>query len=451
MQNQVHELTQFRHELYRNLNKRADPILELVDAISCQTNVSSVAELSLTEQFTRQYSSLYAAIAAAGELDPLLVARLAAQHLTLPSLLSFWLLAVDVTAHPRIHAHCLADRGYVYQGTKPRVTVGHQYSSVACLPESVGSTWMVPLLAGRVATAADKELVGAEQVRALLDEPGLPFSTELTVLVGDSYYSKPAFLAAVQSPNLVVLARCRSDRAFYLPAVPEPGRRGRQKVFGHQFMLRDSRTWPEPTETWQTTFTSYRKQLRRVTVTSWSNILMRGKRKPVRLPMEKYPFNLVRVHVTSDQGEEVYKRPLWILVMGDRRAELSLEEIFVAFRQRFQQEHGFRFLKQRLLLTAYQTPDVNHEETWWQLVQLAYLQLWVARSCAHHWPKPWQRYLPIILAGLKTPSVVQSDLGRILRQLDHITHPVKRRGNAPGRTKGARPPPRKRHPVVRKG
>ena len=85
MQNQIQELTQFRYELYRNLNKRADPILNLVDAISCQTNVSSVAELSLTEQFTRQYPSLYDAIAAAGEIAPLVVARLAARHLTLPS------------------------------------------------------------------------------------------------------------------------------------------------------------------------------------------------------------------------------------------------------------------------------------------------------------------------------------------------------------------------------
>ena len=33
-----------------------------------------------------------------------------------------------------------------------------------------------------------------------------------------------------------------------------------------------------------------------------------------------------------------------------------------------------------MLLDAYQTPETAHEENWWTLVQLAYLQLWVARD-----------------------------------------------------------------------
>ncbi len=426
--------------------------MNLIDALSCQTNVSTVPELSLAAQFERQYPSLYDAIAAASELDSLLVARLAGPTLRRPEERRFWLLGIDVTAHPRRHADCLAERGFVYQGTRPGVTIGHQYSSVALLPEAVGSTWMVPLLGQRVPPTADKELLGAEQVINLLQEPTLPFGSQLTVLCGDSYYAKPAFLYSFHTqPNLVVIARCRADRHFYLPADPEQiAGRGRRKVFGARFVLTDSSTWPTPTSTWQAAYTSYRGQQRQVTVTAWSDILMRGKRKPQRLAMEQCPFTLLRIQVTNTDGLEVFKRPLWLLVMGARRAELSLEDIFAAFRQRFQQEHGFRFLKQRLLLTAYQTPDVSHEENWWQIVLLAYLQLWVAHPLAQQCPKPWQRYLPAVKTAKQTPSATQSDLGRILRQLDPITRSVKPRGNAPGRLLGARPPPRKRHRIVRK-
>ncbi len=51
---------------------------------------------------------------------------------------------------------------------------------------------MLPLLTGRVATTANKEMVGSEQIKALLDELDLPFGQELCVEVVDSSYSKPA-------------------------------------------------------------------------------------------------------------------------------------------------------------------------------------------------------------------------------------------------------------------
>ncbi len=57
-------------------------------------------------------------------------------------------------------------------------------------------------------------------------------------------------------------------------------------------------------------------------------------------------------------------------------------------------EHFFRFAKQRLLLDKFRTPEVVHEECWWQLVCLAYIQLRLAAPLANVLPKPWERYLP---------------------------------------------------------
>ena len=104
------------------------------------------------------------------------------------------------------------------------MTIGHQYSTVAqgLEPEAgVSSSWVLPLLTERVATDEDKEMVGSEQIERLLKDEKLPFGRELTVEVGDTSYSKPAYLHAHRTfPNLVTVARVRSNRTFYQQYVP---------------------------------------------------------------------------------------------------------------------------------------------------------------------------------------------------------------------------------------
>jgi len=146
-----------------------------------------------------------------------------------------------------------------------------------------------------------------------------------------------------------------------------------------------------------------------------------------------------------------FKRPIWLIVMGQRRTELALKDIWQAYSQRYDLEHFIRFGKQRLLLTQYQTPDTEHEENWWQLVQLAYVQLYLARELANKLPRPWERYQPVRPGGVASPSQTQRDFGRIIRQFGTPAKPPKPRGNPSGRAKGARPTPRSRPRVVRKG
>jgi hypothetical protein len=100
--------------------------------------------------------------------------------------------------------------------------------------------------------------------------------------------------------------------------------------------------------------------------------------------------------------------------MGDRRMELSLLDIYEAYLQRYDLEHFFRFGKQKLLLDKFQTPDDQHEEHWWRLVALAYLQLWVAKDAASHLPRPWERYLSVPVDKQPTPAMMLRDMGRII-------------------------------------
>jgi hypothetical protein len=177
-------------------------------------------------------------------------------------------------------------------------------------------------------------------------------------------------------------------------------------------------------------------------------MLMRGTRE---FPMHKYPFSLFRIRVFDSDGKLVFKHPMWLIVMGSRHQEISSLDSWKSYGRRYDIEHFFRFSKQRLLMTAFQTPEVEHEENWWKIVQLAYLQLWLARSLAHAMPRPWERYLPQFKTGVVSPSTVQRDFGRIIRQIGKPSSSPKPRGKSQGRRKGEKPGCRKLHPVIRKG
>src|SRR5262245_16514669 len=216
------ELKQFRSELYQNINNRADTLLELLDALCSSPTANSVVELSQSASFRRSYSSLYKAIEE-GELDKMLLPHLLRPYLPYPQQRPFWLLLVDVTAQPRPYGETVADRGLVYEptvvkGNKP-VTIGHQYSTVVLglePEEGVSPSWVLPLLTRRVATSENKEMVGASQVEALLEDPQLPFAQALCVEAVDSNYSQPAYLYSHRRhANLVTIARVKSNRTFY--------------------------------------------------------------------------------------------------------------------------------------------------------------------------------------------------------------------------------------------
>ncbi len=252
--------------------------------------------------------------------------------------------------------------------------------------------------------------------------------------------------------------------------------------------LKDQRTWDPPDDTFTTTFTTRKGRVSIVQIKGWHTMLLRGKRD---LDMHERPLTLVRITIEDTPGHLVFTRPLWLIVCGQRRHELSLSEIWDASRQRDDVEYFFRFGKQRLLMDAYQTPETAHEENWWTRVQLAYLQLWFARTEATMLPRPWERDLPRFRAQPDTststgrsmpapasaadaedastpspapeppeqhsdvsagasPSDVQRDCERILQQIGTPARPPKRRGNAPGRPQGRKMLLRKRVPIVKK-
>ena len=454
----TNQLKQFRNEVYQNFNncKRTDTLMDLMDALSSNTTAKTAVELTLNPHFRRHYTALNKAVVVNAVPDQKL-ADLACQTIGAPIKRKFHLLATDVTSAPRPFADTLRDRGFVYQpntikGNKP-IVIGHQYSFWAWLPESVQpkmGNWVVPLSVQRVSSQANKELVGAKQLSDLLADKDLPFGKALCVEVADSAYSKPAYLNANREhAHLVTIARARGTRTFYRQPVPEdqPAEKGHPTWYGNPFRLKEPETWDAPDQCAETTFVSHKKVTYRVEIQAWHNLIMRGKKG---CPMRQHPFTLVKIRWYNQKGEALFQKPLWLIVMGERHMELSLLDIYQAYLQRYDLEHFFRFGKQKLLLDKFQTPDEKHEEHWWRLVALAYLQLWAAKEMASDLPRPWERYLPSAPDKQPTPAMVLRDMSRIIRQIGTPAPAPKPRGKSPGRRKGLKLIARVRQPVMKK-
>ena len=470
LQGAVAQLEKFRQDLYQYFSNRADTLIDLVDALAGNTAARSPAELSLSALFRREYSSVYDAIenlfvvsdpekaAEERQTQEQELVRLIVGTLPQPQQRKFWLFGIDVTPIPRRFAETLADRKYIHQpntlkGNKP-VTIGHDASVLAALPEKeqpTDSPWMVPLNVRRVTSDEKPGRVAAEQIRLVVTDENLPFHKALCVNAEDSGYSGVPHLGEVADiENLVTVTRLPGNRVVYRQ--PEPIAEGEQPIghptwYGKPFKLEDPETWGPPDETSQTSFTTRKGRTYTVELQGWHDLVRHGKKD---VPMHQYPFTLVRARVLDADGKPIHKREMWLLVIGKRRNELSLVEIWEAYGRRYDLEHFFRFGKQRLLLTAFQTPETQSEENWWQIVQLAYVLLWLSRSVAVNLPNPWERYLPQAQNGVASPATAQRDFERIIRQIGTPAAAPKRRGNSLGRRRGTKMLPRERLAVVKK-
>ena len=463
------EFQKFRDKLYQSFNYRRDTVMDLVDAITANTTAGSPVELSLSSLFRRDYSALYKGIQAyraqsqnnsngADKKEKVqMEARLEAiaELIPTPKPEQFYLLAADVTPLPRPYAPTLEDRSIIYQpntvkGNKP-INIGHSYSVLTALPprESTGQIhWAIPLMVNRVKSSETGKHVGSQQLQQILTQKNLPWSNHRSVVVLDSDYSAKTFLSEQsQHPNLVVVTRVRSNRVFYQsPAIGSQPSKGHPKWYGDKFDLKDEATWHEPNEVAQTNLTTKRGRLLKVTIQSWSNMLMRGSHD---CPMHCHPFTLMEIQVSTPEGIRVWN-PMWLIMIGQRRDELTIIEAYQAYRQRYDIEHLFRFGKQRLLLNATTTPEVEHEENWVSLSFLAYVQLWAARKLALTLPRSWERYLPQKTEGFLSPSMIQRDMQRIITEIGTPANPPKPRGFSTGRTTGTLQAKRTRHQVIKK-
>jgi hypothetical protein len=463
------EFKSFREQLYNEFEHCSDSAMDLLDALCSNIQSPSVVQLSLNPLFRRGYSALYKALGGNLFAKPsqkdnsppqekqLQSLDLISQVVPLPKQRHFFLFGLDCTSISRPFAKTLKDRGIVHQptqikGNKP-ITIGHSYSMLAVLPErnDGDSPWTIPLDMSRVSTESSGTQVGIAQLNAVLSHPNVPWSDALCVSVVDSAYGNKKFLAPLhEHQNLVTVVRTRSNRVFYQsPAQSQaPPTQGHPRWYGERFALADEQTWHEPNEITHTNYQTRRGRTINVTIMVWGNMLMRGGKG---LPTHQCPFTLLRV-VSVDEAGRTLWRPMWLIVMGARREEISSVQAYQSYRQRFDLEHTFRFKKQNLLLNGFETPEVEHEEQWIALVNLAYVQLWAAHLLVVALPRPWETNLKQSDPSARiSPSKVQQGWNAIISQLGTPAVVPKPRGISQGRPLGQSQTLRPRLPVIKKG
>jgi hypothetical protein len=460
----VPKTQEFRNRLFQLFRFRADATMDLIDAVA-GSNHDSLVKVSLSPLFRRTFSSITDVtdnifrrkpneIPSEQELreDHLKLSQLLAKSCPAPGKRGFTLWATDCTAKPRIYSRKVADRSIVHApnhipGQKP-ITVGHEYSLVVYLPENEedrNAHWCCPLSIQRVKSHETGPKVGFEQVRMLVSETA--FQQELCVNVADAAYStKYHILNGASIPNLIQIFRLRSNRNLYHKPTSPTGkkRRGRPMSYGELFRLN---TPPQADE--ETQFEKVTASGKRWTVhlSRWTNVLTRGNKTD---HMEKYPFDVVRVQVFDEAGKLVFKKPLWLMVSGKRRSELTCKQIYESYAQRYDIEHCFRFGKQKLLLAQPQTPDTRHEENLAWVTMLSYAMLYHTRRLAVEVKYPWEKRKVTAIAKTVPVTQVQRDYVRIIREIGTPARVPKPRGKSSGRSKGTQIPKRKDHPIVKK-
>jgi hypothetical protein len=96
-------------------------------------------------------------------------------------------------------------------------------------------------------------------------------------------------------------------------------KRGCPKKYGERFNLADVETWHSPDERTQIQQTTCKGRLLNITILAWHQMLMRGTKHQ---KMYRHPFTLLKIHVTDDTNQSLWK-PMWLIVIGDQRGEIS--------------------------------------------------------------------------------------------------------------------------------
>ncbi len=455
----------FRHRLFQLFPYRAGATMDLIDAVSAMSTADSVVKLSLSDLFRRTYSSLTDVLSSLfrtnlkipptdedKQKQALKVTQLLAEECasSLPKQ-SCALFAIDCTANPRIYASKVKDRTSVHApnhvpGQKP-ITIGHEYSVLAYLPNGAEDRelhWVVPLSARRVRSDQSGPKVGLEQLEEIATQTN--FKDHFCISVTDAAYSTKDWVIGVDKwPHVVQIARVRGNRKFFrLPAQNSQTRRGRPQEYGDELLLQDP---SEPDLEEVTTMITRKGRECQVLLQRWNDVIMQGSKEE---RTHEHPFDLLRVTVTDKNGKSVYRRPLWVIIVGARRREVRSKDAHIAYGRRYDIEHFFRFGKQRLLLVNSQTCETHHEESWHWIGLLAYNMLYHARSLASAVQYPWEKKKIRMLSSIERPSQVQRDYRRIIREIGTPAPVPKPRGKSGGRQLGQKSGERPDHPVIRK-
>ena len=409
-------------------------MMNLLDAILEQGQVSSFAMLSQSEQFQRKWPSLYAAVED-GRLAEKWLGRYLAEQVTHSGLCVF---ALDGSPWPRPRARTLEDRQFVFQASSDvnggTITIGYPYSCLEWVVEG-HSSWSLPVDVRRVNSTETAQTLGAIQIQALA-EARQGFLEALDIIACDGKYGNAGFLRLVKGLRTGIVTRLRCDRVLYHNPPPrEPGKRGRNKMHGARFAFKEAETWGAPDECIELEDAYWGK----VKLERWNHL---HEKKGSDVP---YDVVCARVHLEREKPPAA----LWLAWLAPQsptaEPKLPVETVWRAYDHRWPIEPGLHFRKATLGWTTprFQTKEAG--DRWTLLTGLAAWMTFLARSIVADQPLPWQKPQQKL-----TPQRVQQSLGPIFELIGSPARLPKSRGKCPGWPKGKKRTPKPRFAVVKK-
>jgi hypothetical protein len=436
-------LQDFRADFYHCLERRADALFELADAILTAGPQPALAHLSLAPAHRRGWGSLYAALRH-GRLDVAALRALLERH---PLDEGPPVYAMDSTVWPRCDAETSAERGYYYHPSRhldgEPIVRGWAYHWLVQLGFARDS-WTAPVDVARVRPQESVTDVAVAQLRAFVRRR--PAGAASPLVVFDSGYDVTALTYALAGEPVALLVRLRSDRCFYFPP-PTTGsgpRGGRPRRNGAQFRCDDPATWPAPTAEQACEDAQYGT----VTVQAWAELHTVVRSAPGAGTYQPRPHvtgTVLRVTVTRHAGRAHGPLALWLWWQGPGTPDLDL--LWRAYLRRYDIEHTFRFLKQVLNWATPQVRTPEQADRWTWLVATAHTQLRLARACVADRRLPWERpQRPALL----TPGRARRGFVALLPALGTPAGAPKPCGRSPGRPPGRRSLRAPRYPAVKK-
>jgi hypothetical protein len=305
--------------------------------------------------------------------------------------------AIDATPYPRPDAGCSPERGHVHHdacrcdGTRKAIP-GWEYQFVAALGH-LRTAWAALTDVERT-TPATRTRQMVAQVKSLLRRLHAAGSTGAgaPLVIFDAGYSAAALTAALAGHPVHLLVRLAAGQVFYYDPATWPGKNGRPGKNGlpvhcHKASGADQSN-PEPDECLTLQDTPLHGTVR---VAAWRQVhpVIHGDRGWFADWNGKLPVlrgTLLRVTAGHLPDGRVPPKSMWLWHAGP--APLSCDELWRAYLARFDEEHGWRDMKQVIDLRP-----VYHrrEDRIRAHVILCWLALLLARisenACGRTWPE----------------------------------------------------------------
>jgi len=437
-------LVEFRQSFYRCLGSWKDALFETCDAIlEGNGPVSSSPELSLESVFRRSHGSLYKALSRGG-IDEVAFRRLLCDQRPATWPLVF---AVDASTWDRCDAECSPERGYYYSASKHSagqpIVAGWHYQWISQLNWDPDS-WTAPVDSSRLDPEGDETKGTIDQVRGVVVRLG--GVCDVPLFVFDAGYDAIAIGHELQDVRCQVLTRIGSNRVFYDdPPTRGQGVNGRPKRHGRRFSCADETTQQLPDGQHHAKDNRYGD----IRVQAWHGLHPRLGTRGHWAGRDEPPIvrgTVIRVDVQRlPKPTSRSSKTLWLWWSGEGMPDLDL--VWRAYLRRFDIEHTYRFVKNTLGWTTPKIATPQQADLWTWLVIATYTQLRLARGLVGDLRLPWERRCD---PAKLSPRRVRRGFCRLRAYIGTPAQPPKTSKPGPGRPKGSKSGPRRRHPAIKK-